>query len=86
MPGAATTATPVGHLTFDASGVTTTGIDLTDYLKHHPGQDGTITLAIVREQRFTGDADANVLELFTSESATPPRLSIDMQAAGDPNG
>ena len=78
LTGVGTTATPVGHLTFDGT-QSTAAIDLTDYLRRHgAGTDnGVLTLAIVREERFPGDADANVVELFTSESPTsPPRLTL----------
>ena len=74
VSGVGTTATPVGHLTFDGTS-STTGIDLTEYLRGHP--DGVITLAIVREERFTGDADGNAVEIFTRESPTgQPTLTI----------
>lgn len=68
-------AFPVGHLTFDHT-LSEWGLDVTDFLQQHG--DGQITFALVREQRFDGDLDPSLsfVELFTRESASPPKLTL----------
>ncbi len=73
------TAYPVGHLTFNKTSAET-GVDLTDFIRLHPEivEDGTLTLALVREERFPSDADpiSSYVELATKESETAPRLEL----------
>jgi hypothetical protein len=80
--GVGTTAWPVGQLTFAAGDAQLVGVDLTQFLRDHAGlfDDGELTFALVREARFTGDADAGLsyVELFTKESAEGlgPQLTL----------
>lgn len=71
--GVGTTAFPVGSLTFTAT-LGTTGIDLTDFLHDHPDQ--LLTFALIREEKFTGDAETSYARLASRESATPPTLLL----------
>jgi hypothetical protein len=88
VTGVATSAFPVGQLTFDNT-QNEWGIDLTTFLRQHPQvfDDGTLTLALVREQRFANDVDPNFswVDLKTKESGIAPklRLSIDDRLPGD---
>ena len=81
LTGVGSTAFPVGHLTFD-NAINEWGVDLTDFLRQHPGlfDDGALSFALVREERFTNDVDAadSFVELWTRESglATAPKLSL----------
>jgi hypothetical protein len=90
VSGVATSAFPVGHLTFDNT-ENEYGIDLTDFLKLHPQMvdDGALTLALVREERFTGDADPalSYVQLNMKESGAGPKLTlfIDNRVPGDYN-
>jgi hypothetical protein len=90
VTGVGTTAFPVGHLTFDNS-QNEWGIDLTDFVKLHPQlfDDGALTLALVREERFPGDVDPShsYVQLQMKESGIAPRLtlSIDNRIPGDYN-
>jgi hypothetical protein len=72
MTGVGTTAWPVGQLTFTGGATQLIGIDLTTFLADHPGvfDDGQLTFALVREQRFVGDADnpLSFVQLYTKES------------------
>jgi hypothetical protein len=60
------------------------GIDLTDFIRLHPEvlEDGALSFALVREERFTDDADPSLsfVELWTKESglATAPKLTLTM--------
>ena len=84
----ASTAFPVGQLTFDNTQAEW-GIDLTDFLRQHPQlvDDGSLTLALVREQRFTGDVDPSLsyVELQMKESGIAPKLTLflDNRVPGD---
>jgi hypothetical protein len=86
----ATSAFPVGHLTFGNTEAEY-GIDLTDFLRLHPQlvDDGALTLALVREERFTSDADPalSYVELKMKESGIAPKLTlfIDNRVPGDYN-
>ena len=88
MTDVGTTAFPVGQLTFDNTQAEW-GIDLTDFLKLHPQMfdDGALTLALIREQRFTGDADPSLsyVQLQMKESGIAPKLTlfIDSRVPGD---
>jgi hypothetical protein len=73
LTGVGSTATPVGQLTFDGT-KSEWGIDITEYVKQHP--DSALSFALVREERFTNDANTNVVQLYTSESAFGPRLTV----------
>ena len=81
------TAFPVGHLSFDATQAEW-GVDLTPFLRLHPElfDDGALSLALVREERFAGDVDASLsyVELFTRESgaATAPKLTLFVPEPG----
>jgi hypothetical protein len=83
LTGVGTDAFPVGHLTFD-SVVNEWGVDVTDFVKLHPGlfDDGALSFALIREERFAGDADAtfSYVDLWTSESglATAPKLMLSV--------
>jgi hypothetical protein len=82
-----TTAFPVGQLTFDSgTAAQTIGIDLTKFLADHPELfgDGLLSFALVREERFTGDADAagGFVELFTRESGQGPTLTLFVPEPG----
>ncbi|HEV2294397.1 MAG TPA: DNRLRE domain-containing protein [Tepidisphaeraceae bacterium] len=76
-------AMPVGHLTFDHT-ISEWGVDLTDFLRHHPDwfDDGTLSFALVREERFAGDVDPtfSYVDLWTKESglATSPKLHLSV--------
>ena len=89
--GVATSAFPVGHLTFDGS-QSESGVDLTEFLRLHADafDDGALSLALVREQRFEGDADPSLsyVELFTKEGGVAPRLTLSLKPAptGDFDG
>ncbi len=72
-------ATPVGHLSFDGT-LAEWGIDITEYLQKQP--DGLLSFALIREESFAGDVSDNVVQLFTSESAYVPRLSLFTEMAG----
>jgi hypothetical protein len=78
-----TSAFPVGHLTFD-SAVNEWGVDVTEFLRQHPGlfDDGSLSFALVREERFANDADASLsyVELWTKESGalTAPKLTLSV--------
>jgi hypothetical protein len=84
----ATSAFPVGHLTFDSTQMEW-GVDLTDFLRLHPQMfdDGALTLALVREARFTGDVDSalSYVELKMKESGITPKLTLflDHRVPGD---
>ncbi len=88
VTGVGTTAFPVGQLTFDNTQAEW-GIDLTDFLRQHPQlvDDGALTLALVREQRFTGDVDPtfSYVELQMKESGIAPKLTLflDNRVPGD---
>ena len=73
LAGVGTTALPVGSMTF-GNGISTTGIDITEYLRAHPDQ--IYSFALIREEQFAGDAETSYARLATSESATPPALLI----------
>lgn len=79
VTGVAASAFPVGHLTFD-SAQNEWGVDLTDFLRQHPQlfDDGALTLALVREERFTGDVDPalSYVELKMKESGIAPKLTL----------
>jgi hypothetical protein len=83
VTGVATSAFPVGMLTFDNT-QSEWGIDLTDFIRQHPEvlEDGALSFALVREERFTDDADPSLsfVELWTKESglATAPKLTLTM--------
>jgi hypothetical protein len=97
VTGVATSAYPVGHLTFDST-QNEWGVDLTDFLRLHPQlfDDGALTLALVREERFTGDIDPalSYVELKMKESGIAPKLTLflfdrvagDYDADGDVDG
>jgi hypothetical protein len=82
MGGVGATAWPVGQLTFTGGGTQLLGIDLTSFLDAHPDvfNDGQLTFALVREQRFVGDADnaLSFVQLYTKESgaALAPQLML----------
>ena len=88
VTGVGTTAFPVGHLTFDNTQAEWC-VDITDFLRLHSQlfDDGALTLALVREQRFTGDADPalSYVELQMKESGIAPKLTlfIDNRVPGD---
>ena len=88
LTGVGTSAFPVGHLTFDNSQAEW-GIDLTDFLRQHPQlvDDGALTLALVREERFAGDVDPSLsyVELMMKESGIAPKLTLflDNRLEGD---
>ncbi len=79
ITGVGTTAFPVGILTFGA-GESTWGIDITPFLSGHGDllDDGLLTFALVREERFAGDVDAaqSYVQFFTRESAFSPQLLL----------
>jgi hypothetical protein len=81
LTGVGTSAFPVGHLTFD-NAINEWGVDLTDFLRAHPGlfEDGALSFALIREERFTNDADPSLsfVELWTKESglATAPKMTL----------
>lgn len=73
-----TDAFPVGQLTYDGT-ANEWAIDVTDFVRRHP--DATLSFAVVREQRFTGDADTSRVQIYTREAATGrPRLSLSLYA------
>jgi len=88
--GVGTAAFPVGQLTFDNTQLEW-GIDLTDFLRQHPQlvDDGSLTLSLVREERFTGDVDPalSYVELQMKESGIAPKLTLflDNRVPGDFN-
>jgi hypothetical protein len=88
VTGVGTTAFPVGQLTFDNTQAEY-GVDLTDFLRQHPTlfDDGSLTLALVREERFTGDADPafSYVQLQMKESGIAPKLTLflDNRIPGD---
>ncbi len=88
VTGVGASAFPVGHLTFD-NAQAEWGLDLTDFLRQHPQlvDDGSLTLALVREERFIGDADPSLsyVELLMKESGIAPKLTlfVDNRLLGD---
>lgn len=80
--GVAVSAFPVGHLTFDGD-FAESGIDLTDFLRLRPElfDDGSLSLALVREERFAGDADPSLsyVELKTKEGGAAPKLTLSLK-------
>ncbi len=78
-----TSAFPVGMLTFDNT-FAEWGIDLTDFIKLNPDvfEDGALSFALVREERFSGDSDPSFsyVDLWTKESglATSPKLLLSV--------
>ncbi len=88
VTGVGTTAFPVGQLTFDNTQAEW-GLDLTDFIREHPQlvDDGALTLALVREQRFSGDTDPtfSYVELQMKESGIAPKLTLflDNRVPGD---
>jgi hypothetical protein len=88
LTGVGATAWPVGQLTFTGDGTQLIGIDLTTFLADHPGvfDDGQLTFALVREQRFVGDADnpLSFVQLYTKESGSglAPQLMLFVPEPG----
>ncbi len=86
--GVGATAFPVGQLTFTGGVPQLIGIDITEFLRDHPGlfDDGQLSFALVREERFTGDADptSSYVELFTKEAggALAPQLMLFVPEPG----
>jgi autotransporter-associated beta strand protein len=81
--GVGTSAFPVGQLTFTGGVGQRVGIDITDLLRDHPEvfNDGQLTLALVREERFTNDADSasSYVDIVTKEAgsaSTAPELTL----------
>ena len=79
MQDVGNSAFPVGTLTFGGS-ISTSGLDITDFLQAHPDLS-TLTFALIREEEFAGDSEAGYVRLATSESATPPTLTLFGAAA-----
>lgn len=88
LTGVGASAWPVGQLTFTGATDQTVGIDLTQFLLEHPGQfdDGKLSFALVREERFAGDAEsvASFVEMYTREagSALAPQLTLFVPEPG----
>jgi hypothetical protein len=71
-------AFPLGELTYNSTSGEF-GVDVTDFVRAHPTSD--LSFAVIREQRFAGDADTSVISINTREAGTgKPTLAMSMYA------
>ena len=76
LTGVGTSAFPVGQLTYDDDS-DTWRIDVTDFVRGQGAGDAITSFAVIREQRFAGDADSSVVQLNTRESLSDmPELTL----------
>ena len=85
ITGVGATAFPVGILLYSESQATW-GLDITQFLRNHADlfDDGMLSFALAREERFAGDLDLpqSYVELFTRESAYAPQLLLFVPEPG----